>query len=255
MEELNYEEQLKYENTKEHMKVVLSNVRIASDTLSKLLKNIEDASAKLYSIEKKAEEINNICNEKESFISEKLIALENKEKLINQREEKVNNKEIEVLEKIDTAQNKLSEIFIAIDIANSRYEDITTKNKKELFELTEKIKNTKIKLDDLCNSEDKLKEELYKLERLKSKIIVLIEEENKKFENIKSIHEQELSEIEYKINIERKKIKNPLLLLKTEQDKLSILKDDLRVIQARLTQQFKQQNPEKNLPIELKQEV
>ena len=60
-----------------------------------------------------------------------------------------------------------------------------------------------------------------------------------------------MSETTRLIHEEKAKIKNPLELIKREQEKLDILKRDLDIIRLRLSNQFRKQNPDKILPIEL----
>lgn len=249
--ELTYEEKLKLGDTQEHLRIVLENVRIANNQLVAYLNLIEEANNKVVELEKQKEELSKKIIEESSVHEEKTIALNKRESSVSKREESIDTREKEVLEKIAKATKELEGINREINLAKSRYEKSKSDKEREIKTLEEKISTH---TDKIREHEETIKNKLRNKKSIEDEIIGLTsskERAEKELSDFINTSNSEMQKINQSIAEEREKVKNPVELMKLETQKLQTLKEDLDVIKARLTEQFKLQNPDKQLPIEL----
>lgn len=251
--ELTYEEQLKLENSKEHLKVVLSNVAIASNRLEKLYSQIEEAESKLKDtlskndsiIKKNIEILTGLEILKSSFDKREAIIIAKEGRLISedrQREEKIVKQNSE----IDRLTNQIA-------ILTSKNDSIVNMYSGMILDLKQQLNTLK---NNIVENEKINQEKLIIKKELENEIIGLrveIEEAKKEFEKFKVNAKSELASIIIEQEQEKEKIKNPLELIKREQDKLDSKERALNIIKARLTKQFRLQNPDVILPIDLQE--
>lgn len=252
--ELTYEERLQLDNSKEHLKVVLSNVRIASEKLTLILNDIKIFSEKLENLKLENIRVSSETNDiKKDILSKKAIQ-DRREISLLERENNIKRLDAELELSVSKTKKELEDINRQILLSQSNYENIIRGKKNEVKTLEDKIETLKnetkqceAKITERFELSDNLEKEVEKLnEEIKEKQKILT----------KFINESDLAvkEITKTIDGEREKIKNPLMLIKTEQEKLDTKKKDLDIIRLRLSNQFKAQNPDKLLPIELKED-
>ena len=251
MSELTYEEKLQLDNGKEHLKVIQSNLRIASEELSNTLKLTEQAKLALEKSYHDREVVLKLTNETWDKVNTKVKELDNREESLISRENKINEKEKETQDKILNANKSLEDINETARISLSNYlktidaqNIVLTNYQNEISLLEREIESYRLEV----NKQSKIKADIEK------EIAELSEQKDKAEKTLKKFQDESFDEMKktiLMIDKEKEKIKNPLELIRTEQDKLDKLKDDINIIRLRLSQQFKRQNPDTMLPIEL----
>lgn len=249
--ELSFEEQLKLTNSKEHLKVVQSNIRIANEQLSDILNKVSKAKEELISSKEELEIISLSSKDILNKIEEKQNELNNKELSLFKRESLIDDKEKVSQENIKVLDNTIKELKSSIVILKNNYNKQKELLDNDIVVLNNKIKELKLVLNEL--TEDyKSKSSLKR--NIEDEINILIttkERLEKELDSFKKQSSIEMDKISLLINEEKGKITAPLDLLRREQNKLEKEKINLAIIKNRLTQQFKNQNPNKLLPIEL----
>lgn len=251
MEELTYEEKLKLADSKEHLQVVLGNIRDANKKLMGLISIIEQLSEKISVLQNEKNTLKEDIQLLSIQLEEKKISLDAKEKAIIDRESKLDFKEKEIID----SKNQLEQIKNRIAILAKQHTD-GVKNH------TQKIDELKFTISDL-ERETKEHEETKKI-KLRDKKIV--ENEINNLTSTKERAERELSNFQKSSDIkmrtivkeiadEQSKIKIPLEVIRLESKKLEVFREDLNILQARLIEQFKLQNPDKQLPLELQNKI
>lgn len=249
--ELSYEEQLQLDNSKEHLRVVLSNLRIASDELSTVFVNLEKAKTDLAQAQQDTERIN-----REN--SEALLGISLKQSAQNNGENSLNQKESEILElvkkselKISDANTELEGINKQIALSKSKYDKFTIDKDREVK--THKEEVTRIK-GEIGKDREDIRQRLIVKHNIENEIIRLSSEKEKAEKELNSFRDNsilEMRKISEEIEQEKDKIKNPLEAVRRETEKLEILRNDLEIIKTRLRDVYKDKNPEGTFPIEL----
>lgn len=249
--ELTYEEKLQLDNSIEHLRVVQSNLRIVNGELSMVLALVNAANSDLIKVTQDKERIQKENTKFLEDISEIKSSQDRREISLNEKENKIIEREKEVDKRVSQANNELDKINETARLSLSNY--------------LKTIDAQNIILNDYRNSIELLKKEINEnKETIEEQSRVKTKQENELIGLNNKIEEaqKELARFIIKSNLtqeatikliedEKDKIKNPLELIKREQDKLDKLKDDISIIRLRLSQQFKRQNPDKILPIEL----
>lgn len=251
--ELSYEDKLRLENTKEHLQVILGNLRIVNGELTTVLEQVKEERLKLKDVMDYREKIV-IANLDITFTqNQRHKDLDRREVYILQRENEIELKDKEHEENISKALKELEDINSKIALAKSNYENSTTTQENEIETLKDKIITLK---KEIGNYEEKIKEQFgieTKLKNENDRLSCEIEEAQKRLGKFNLEASKEMEETNKLIDTEKEKIKNPLELVRKETEQLEQLNRDLATIKARLTIQFKEQNPKRNLPIELQE--
>ena len=249
--EFTHSEQLELDNSREHLKVVQGNLRIASGELSGVLSQLKEAREKLADVIKFRESLIGANLQLLKEQDERSVAQDRRETTILNRE----NKQLEVdklfQQKTLESINELEDINRKMVIAKSQHGKLIESQDEEIKSLEEKIITLKEKV---TNYEETIREQSGVKKEQENEVLRLgseIEEAQKRLDKFMSDSNKVMAITARLIDEEKAKIKNPLELIKREQEKLETLRNDLAIIKVRLTQQFERQNPEKGLPLEL----
>lgn len=249
--ELTYEEKLKLADSQEHLQVVLGNIRTANNQLMGVLNIIEQSSAKVLELQKQEGELGQKII-KDTLEQEKIKEnLSTREKRILDEEQKLeletrilSEKNAKVSYEIVEMEKKLTNLSLKhTEVVNSHTKNIDElKNGISILqkETKEHEETKQIQLRDKKSHEDEI-----------NRLTTTREEAQKRLMKFLFDAQEEMANITKNIESEKEKIRVPMETLKRETEKLKILQEDLAVIKARLTEQFKLQNPDKQLPIEL----
>lgn len=247
--ELTYDETLQLGNSKEHLKTVLVNIRIANEELEEVLIQIEDAKLKLKELEDQTISIqeNNLIEFKKSISIKKFrITLTEKINSLVPVYEKLITGIQESEEYIKTIDSKLSEL-------NSKYVSTIRDKEKEVKTLEEKIAGLE---EEVRNCEEKIRERVILGQRIEIETINLKHEKEKEEKMLREAIADATSKLEAankELEAEKAKIVNPLRLISEENDKLDKRYRNLEILESRLRKQFRALNPDKVLPLELKE--
>lgn len=253
MEELTYEEQLKLANSREHLKIVLGNIRIANETLTQLYNQISSSQKLLVQSVKDRDAVIESSSKISIDILEKTANQNKREEYLLERENELKKIEEEYGNKFFQYEKELKDK--KIEIASIKSES------NKLVNLYSNI------LNDIQNQIDRLNIELKSIdEEYKEKLSYKknIEDEIFKLNSEKEEAEKKLNKfiIESKFTIEatnklieeeKNKVSKPREALRLETEKLETFRTDLLIIKNRLREQFEKQNPKKIVPIELKE--
>lgn len=251
MEELSYEDNLKLQNSKEHLKVVLSNIHIASEELSGILSQIKDARFSLADV---IEYRDKIISDNLRIVSEQnehSAQQDRRENNLIERETKLDTQENELEDKITKSESILKEIIRNISIFRSQHEDAIRHHTEKVNELKCNISSLE---EQTKQNEEIIKEKLFIKQSIENEITRLnseSEEAQKSLDKFRKDSAVEMEKTRAELQDEINKTSVPRETLRAEQEKLEILKSDLDIIKDRLKQQFMEQNPTRILPIEL----
>ena len=251
MEELTFQENLSLNNNREHLKVLQGELRVTNEQLTKVYDDLAKAKDYLVNVQSESAELISKSVKIVSDINETKATQDRREKSLLERE----NKQLEVdkafqqktLESIQELENINREIVQS----KSKHEISLKSKEEEIRTLEDKIITFK---EEIKNNEKENKKQLRVKKNIENEIIRLSsenEEAKKKLDKFQDDSYKEMKKTILLIEAEKAKIKNPLELIKREQEKLETLKNDLAIIKVRLTRQFEEQNPEKGLPLEL----
>lgn len=244
-----YETKLSLDNATEHLKTVLDNIRVSNKDLVLLKKEIESKQEEINSLINLGEEIdsNNKTNIKRGiYIEQFYININNKVNSLLTQEKEINKR-------VSQAEDKLNKINKDASVSLSNYlKTINVQNivlvgyQNDIISLKQEIKENEETIKKQSRVKTKQENEIVGLNNQ-------IEEAKKDLNNLLNESIVGIEKVSNLIDIEIDKIKNPSESIKLEQGKLNMEKRDLGIIRRRLSTQFKNQNPEKNLPIELQQ--
>ncbi|MCK9371292.1 hypothetical protein M0R04_15370 [Candidatus Dojkabacteria bacterium] len=244
-----YETKLSLDNSTEHLKTVLDNIRVANLELERVLRETQIPIEEKAKIELEIEELNkenDLRIKKGIDLEQYCIIVNNKVNLLLKQEKEINKR-------VSQAENKLNKINKDASISLSNYlKTIDAQNivlvgyKNDITLLKQEIKKNEETNQEQSRVKAKQENELV---RLNNKI----EEAQKELSKFLVEADERKADVAKLIEDEKEKIKNPLELVKREQDKLENLKSDVNIIRRRLTEQFKKQNPKGILPIELQE--
>lgn len=252
--ELTYEEKLKLGNSRAHLEVVLFNIRIANEELSFVLDQIKENKKKLEEIIEFREELRGDNNKIVFAYNIRASQLDDKELALIKRENQILIKEKQSYHELEQAQKKLNDINEESRISFNNY--IKTIDSQKLIITNNQTDIALLKLElENANKENQQQDILKK--ELENEITGLTDQKEtlrKEIDNLTKDYNKKLEQIQVAIKTELQKIKNPLALVKREQEKLDIEKRDIAIVRRRLFTQHKKQNPDKLLPIELQQQ-
>lgn len=246
---LTYLEQLELDNSTEHLKVVQGNVCDANKKLIGILNIIEQANAEVIELQNIKDGLLKEIDRATTKLMDIKFSVIDKEKI-----HKKLFKSIETLESKKVELNTtLEDIKKEINLSKSQHEN-TTSTQKERVAVTEKQIIT-LKEEKRTHEEER-KNRFRDKKKLEDEIISLTstkERLGKEVSDFKTKSSDEMVSIDDAIEKEKAKIKNPISLIRLETEKLKNFRTDLQILSGRLAEQFKLQNPGKNLPIELQQ--
>lgn len=242
-----YETKLSLDNSTEHLKTVLDNIRVANLELERVLLETQIPIKEKERIESLIIEL----NKENNLRIKKGIDLEQYCIITNKKVKSLLSQEKEIDKRVSQANEKLNKINKDFSISLSNYLKTVDAQNMVLIGYQNDIALLK---KEIKQNEETIKEQSSIKTKQENEIVglnVKIEEKQKELDNfiLDSRHK-----IEKTINLiqnEKDKIKNPLELVKREQNKLNKLKTDIDTIRRRLTEQFKRQNPRGILPIEI----
>lgn len=253
MDELTYEEKLKLDNSREHLRIVLNNLRIANETLTVVLGEITSAKKALGDLLVEKESLVKAISEIKITYDERGRVLDNKEASLIERETIVDNKELEARNRLSQIEETILKEEINHSIALSKFtkeKDIAIgdimRAEHELDGVLQELREYEEKTNLASQNIKKLEDEIIRLSAIKLDQLKDIEDTRRSFDS-------EKESITNEINSEREKIKRPLELLLETNNEVNRKIKNLTSIGIRLTRQYKQMNPGKILPLELQE--
>lgn len=243
MEELTYEEKLKLENTKEHLRIVQENLRIANSKLEESLAVRKEEDIKLENVKAESARILQESALTLQTIKERTVQLDNREASVTERENKITLSEEINVKEIEKAQAKLKEIE-ASGVAK------LTEKKVELEQATSDF-NRAIELYSHYSllAEEKNKELTLVLETIHKEnielelLITQRKEEEVYFSKFKEDAEKEKKEIQLLIESEKEKIEAPMQLLLVTEDRVDRKLRNAELLRARIQTTFDENYP------------
>lgn len=249
--ELTYEEYLKLGNGKEHLKVVLGNLRIANSQLTEILSQITEHKSSLSKLQSDKDGIMREMSYAQHEHMSKISELNNREASLDEREKKFTTKE-------RAANAELSFITKKIDSAKLEYNILKSKLNKDNNDLVaiinareQELETIKEEINEYTNVASQKSQDIKKLENERIGLTTEIESARRDHSDFKRDSEKEQQEILSRIAAEVERLKVPNQLLDEREESIEKKTKNLSVIEYRLIRQFKQLNPDKLLPIEL----
>ncbi len=253
MEELTFEEQLKLGNSKEHLKVVLGNLRTANDTLTNVLEQTKTASEELARLTTLKEQTLKEVGEATKKLNEEKLVHDNREISILERENKLDSRESEVNEKVCVLKEELEKLETKYRMDNIMYNINLNSVKAKIFDAQEELKSLEKTIKE---NEKETKEQLRLKTSIENEVARLNSEKQdaeKELERFKVKSLKEMAEINEAIDQNKQKINRPLELIERETEKLNKLKINLDVLDRRLKLEFTKRRPGVPLPIDLQE--
>lgn len=251
--ELTYEEQLQMVNSKEHLKVVLSNVRIANEELSSVLNDIKKARNTLEDViifrDKIKEDNFKIVSEQEAKSKE----LNNKESTLITRETNLKEAENLWLEKAENAKLEMEKFQLEKNKIISENNNLIAQYTVLIGELSNNLASLG---EEIKKNEEENKRQLGNKKELENEISRLTfekQEAEKDLEKFRKDIAKEMVAANLKLEEEKAKASEPLRIVRAETERNEIARKDLEIIRKRLIKRFKELNPERILPVELKE--
>lgn len=249
MQELSYEEKLKLENTKEHLNVVLGNLRIANNELALVLKEAREKKVSVDESNKKLRQLGIVYEKILSDIRERNTVINNREKSITEREEKVSSDE-------EDSKRRLDSLNSIVKYAEDRLTRLELDYKKYRHELTvdlgketEKIESLLYEIETYEDTKNKISQDIKELENERIRLDTEIENSKRTLKDLKAEEERELSRIRIEIELEKEKIARPMELLAETSAIVDKKQKNLSTLEARFRKEFKRIHPNLNPPI------
>src|SRR3990167_6029251 len=206
MSELTYEEKLKLDNSKEHLKVVLDNVRIESEKLSGVFEDL--AKTKL--------ELANIVKLKDEIIFQNLSAKSD----IDEIKASQDRREESLLERENKLKEDDEKIQLKIFEANKVLEDIENKSRISLSNYLKTIDAQNIVLIDYQNNIENLQEKISQYEKtIKEQFEFKTKQENEIL-GLNKQNEEVQKELKKFQEESFKEMKETIILIDKEKDKI-----------------------------------
>ncbi len=247
--ELTYEEKLELDNNKEHLQIVLVNIRMANQELEEVLEQIDEAQEELNELEILKNKIKEINSEE----VRKRFDIQHNSLLLKKQVDYLLSLKADLEKEVTQKEKKLEDVIKKISLSKSQHGIETTNQAEEITRGERKIKSLN---EEIGRNEKENKEQLRVKTSITNEIAGLnskLEEAQKELERFLKDSSVKMEEVTTLIGLEKEKIQNPLANLRFEAEKLEREKKDIAIIKRRLTKQFKEQNPEKVLPIELQE--
>lgn len=251
--ELTYEEYLRLGNGKEHLQVVLGNLRIANTELSNILSSIKEAKKLLNDTQFERDGVLNDIGFAKHAHKERTAELDNRELSVSARENKIDTKEKLALSELSDLNRKItdSEVF---------YSKLKINRQKENDELVlsinayeEELESIRQQINDYTNIASQKSQDIKKLENERIGLIAELENSTKAHSDFKRESEKEKGEILSEIERERERVSIPMQLLLEKESIVEAKIKNLAVLQSRIRRQFHILNPDRLLPIELQE--
>ena len=251
---LTYLEQLDLQNNKEHLQIVLDNLRIANGELSSVLVELKIAKSILESLKTERGDVISDIESRKKVINEKENVLIEKEISLNKQELDLNDKRSDIALELEKLQAKMQTVLNDISFELSNHNKIIEDKKKEIAELDNNILSLKEKNNEQKDTANKISEDIKKLENERDRINSEIEEKSKTSERTRISLEAELEDTRRRVDIELERVSVPMEQLKLQESVVDRKLKNLEIIKKRLTKQFRVQNPDAGLPIDLQDE-
>lgn len=251
MEELSYQEQLNLENSREHLRVILNNLRVANGELSDVLKRTADAEKNLEVINTERDLLATIVSTKRREIDDKETELNNRESILNDEKSKFEDKRAGIIQELELLTNKLNGLVVQINVSKSEHNRLVELRNITISQLNDKIENLKTISDEQQNTTNEKRGEIKKLEDEVDRLNTQIQEAKKDLESFMLTSFSQKEEIKKLLDEERMKISKPLSILRDAEELLKKKEKNLAIIKARLVKQFILQNKNLTLPIDL----
>ena len=252
--ELNYLEQLELGNSIEHLKVVRSNLRIASEELSKTLNLTTEAKQQLAEVLRFDETIKATSLKVSQETLEQKIKQDNRELRLFEREVIADGKDKENEAKETALFKKLEEVKRETVAINTSNEKLTQDCNSLMVEISSDIQELKtIKNETEKENTSKLLEK----KNLENEIARLESEREEVEKGLTSFNlkaNQEMESITETIALEKEKTDNPRKSLLLLSDALDKKERNLNILASRIRKQFQKLDANAPLPLELKQD-
>lgn len=253
--ELSYEDKLKLENTKEHLQVVLNNLRVANGELTFVLGQIQEAKS-LYEV------LNTNNLELSQTITVKTAAMDDREEMLNRKEASLLARE-EVIAQAETdSKEKIEKENAAIAELRKEYDALQLQKKTEEAEFVtsceanaKHLETLKADIESYENIANEKRREITESENERDRINRESEERSQADERTRREAEAELAAIRTRIAEETAFVQVPRQLLDDEDKRVSAKLRNLKILEERLRSQYKVVYPDRLLPIELQEET
>lgn len=235
---------IKIDDSKEHLRVILSEIDIQSKQLGDILKKIEDTNTELESkketISKYSEYHNNLISE----VDNKLTVLSTREEKINKESSLLDSKKIEI-------EDQLNLIRRDIEKSKKEQEQSISSHLSQLQILTETLTMLNVNVKNIekkiSTTDSLLMEKETYLSELNNEITKKEEEKNTlliSYDRFVKDSEGKMEVIRNNIEIEKSKIENPMKLLAETDIQTKKKQRNLDILIARFRKEFKKLHPD-----------
>lgn len=240
--------QVKYDNLVAQISVLKGELNVVNKELTNKIKERNSLNTGLLSVRKELEKTKQYSSDIQDILLVRLGEFDNKEKTIEERLSIVDEKELALIGKIKVDEKKEKErkrleVKLLNLVAHIEKDNLLLKVKQDkIDELTKVSKN----IDTLNKKSNQNKNEKDK------RILQLdyeIEKKLSKFDNQIKDKLKELTKIEVLVIKEQDKTKQPLKSFKQEELKLNRKKKNLDIIIRRFNKQFKEKFPLQDLKL------
>lgn len=249
--ELTFEEKLKLDNSKEHLQVVLGNLRIVNNELTEKLKELADVRNSLKDVIEYRDIIIADNTKILSNQSARFAELENKELGLVERENTLDNREDDVNSRILEANNKLEKLKTDYTMNSTICNVNLNSIKAKIFDSMKEFELIQSKIQEYENIANEKSQDISELENERVRLAVRKEEEERALEDFKRKAEREKAIILAEIETEKEKVSIPRQLLLEREEFIERKNKNLETLRLRLQEKYKRFNPGKPVPIEL----
>lgn len=247
MAELTYEEYLQLKNGKEHLEVIVNNIRVANNELNMILSAVKQNEEILENNKK----LTIAYHSKYYLLSDEITAkseeLDRREKNLSARESVINTREDEINKNIDSATKKLQEITLRAKATLSYGNTLINSHRNTLRDLEENILQAK---QTLSTHEETTKENNSIIKELTNEISGLAVKKEKAEQDLNIFllsSNKEKERILISIEEEKNKVRRPLELLSEARDMIDRKQRNLDIQQRQVRKQFKILYPDREL--------
>jgi chromosome segregation ATPase len=251
--EQTYQENLKLENTQEHLQTVLDNLAMANEELAIVLESLTKLKHEAVELEM----INRNLNRDNSILSISVKSeAENNRKTalyLSDRKSSLDAYEEKLKSDLEESEQKLVTVNASIDAAQLEFDKISESHRQDMAKFETELGNIKY---NIAQNEEIKQQKLSEQKDVENEITRLNSEREtltQELERARREGQAELAEATRRIEEEKDKIRKPFEYLQEETNTLNKRLRNLAVIEERLRKQYRTLNPDKPLPIELQE--
>lgn len=248
---LNFEDNIKFENTKAHLLSLKMNLNDTKNQLNDSVVQLKEVSNLIVEARKELSAIQNKSNEIVSYYNQRkdelfryedsLIARENS---LAQKEEEINKEIARKKVFILTLEKEITDLLYSINGIYEKYESKIKQNKEELKSTIDKVTHYENIINQKLEDIKKLEDERVRLSNQR-------EIEERALRDFKESSEAERRRISDELEQEKKKVSVPMAILNHKEEEMKKKSKAFTILQSRLKRQYFAANPTSPLPIEL----